>query len=154
MLLGSISDRIKRRKPILLGGSLLHALGWLVWLSGMPLPPAASYLLCALMGLFTASFTLTWACAKEVNPPLLSGMATSVVNVGVFLGPAILQPLAGWAMDQSWQAAHGVMLNGARIYSAADYHYGLWLMTGAAICGCLATMLVKETNCRNIWKES
>ncbi len=154
MLLGTFSDRLGRRKPILIGGSLLHALGWLVWLSGASLEPAASYSLCAAMGLFTASFTLTWACAKEVNPPLLSGMATSVVNVGVFLGPAILQPLVGWAMDQSWQATQGVMQDGARLYSTADFRFGLLLMTGAAVGGCLATLLVKETGCRNIWKDA
>ena len=154
LLLGSLSDRLGRRKPILVGGSLLHALGWLVWLAEMPLPAAATYALCAAMGLATASFTLTWACAKEVNPPLLSGMATSVVNVGVFLGPAILQPLTGWAMDRRWQAAHGAMRDGARIYSAGDFHDGLLLMAGAAFGGFLMTLLVKETGCRNIWGGS
>ena len=152
-LVGGISDRLKRRKPLLIGGSLLHAFGWLVWLSGVSMPINASYLFCMAMGLVTASFTLTWACAKEVNPPLLSGMATSVVNVGVFLGPAILQPLVGWVMDRSWLAAHGASLNGARVYTAADYHHGLLLMTGAAVFGCVATLLVKETGCRNIWKK-
>ncbi|TRZ66878.1 MAG: MFS transporter [Rhodocyclaceae bacterium] len=153
-LWGRISDRLGRRKPIMLAGSLLHALGWLVWLSGMTLPLSASYPFCLLMGLLTASLTLSWACAKEVNPPLLAGTATSVVNVGVFLGPAILQPLVGWAMDRSWLATNGAVVDGVRNYAAADYHVGLLLMAGAALFGCLATLLVKETGCRNIWKES
>ena len=146
---GRISDRLGRRKPIMILGSLLHALGWLVWLLGIVLPLAASYPFCLVMGLLTASFTLSWACAKEANPPPLSGMATSVVNVGVFLGPAMLQPLVGWAMDRSW---NGAMENGARVYLAADYRLGMLLMAGAAAAGCLATLAVKETGCRNIWK--
>ena len=150
---GRVSDRLGRRKPLMVGGSLLHALGWLVWLSGMAPPLAVSYPFCLLMGLLTASLTLSWACAKEVNPPLLSGMATSVVNVGVFLGPAILQPLVGWTMDSRWQATKGAIINGARIYSASDYQTGLWLMAGAAVLGCLATLLVRETGCRNIWSN-
>jgi len=150
---GRISDRIGKRRPIMVVGSLLHALGWLVWLSGWSLPLAASYPFCLLMGLLTASLTLSWACAKEVNPPLLSGMATSVVNVGVFLGPAILQPLVGWAMDRNWLAAHGAIINGARSYTAADFQTGLELMAGAAALGFLATLLVRETGCRNIWSE-
>ncbi len=154
MLLGSLSDRLGRRKPLLVTGSLLHALGWLVWLSGIPLSSTASYALCTAMGLATASFTLTWACAKEVNPPLLSGMATSVVNVGVFLGPAILMPLTGWVMDQSWQASQGALLNGVRLYSASDFHDGLLLMCSAAVAGCIATWWVRETGCRNIWKNA
>jgi len=152
-LWGRISDHFGRRKPFMLAGSSLHALGWLVWLSGVAMPLSVTYPFCLLMGLLTASLTLSWACAKEVNPPLLSGMATSVVNVGVFLGPAILQPLVGWAMDRNWLATNGVMVDGVRFYAAADYRVGMLLMAGAAFFGCLATLLVQETGCRNIWKE-
>ena len=49
-----------------------------------------------LMGLLIPGFTLTWAVAKEVNRPEHSGIATVVVNVGIFLGTGILQPLVGW----------------------------------------------------------
>ena len=57
------------------------------------------------MGLGAASFTLSWACVKEVNPHALSGMATSVANTGAFLGTGILQPLVGWAIDQRARGA-------------------------------------------------
>jgi len=97
----------------------------------------------------TASLTLSWACAKEVNPPLLSGMATSVVNVGVFLGPSILQPLVGWTMDRGWQ---GAMEGGARLYAASDYHSGLIWMAAFAALGAVATFFVRETGCRNVWQ--
>jgi len=150
LIVGPLSDRLKRRKPLMIGGAFLHALGWWVWIASGPLPPAATYALCFAMGTMTASLTLSWACAKEVNPPLLSGMATSVVNVGVFLGPSILQPLVGWVMDRSWQ---GGMEGGARLYTAADYQTGLLLMAGFAALGAVATLFVRETGCRNIWRE-
>ncbi|HMX23224.1 MAG TPA: MFS transporter, partial [Accumulibacter sp.] len=116
------------------------------------LPLSVSYGLIAAMGLLTASFTLTWACAKEVNPPLLSGMSTSVINMGGFLAGAILQPLVGWVMDQRWQG--GIGAGGARIYSADDFHAGLLLLAGTAAFGALATWVIKETHCRNIWQEA
>jgi predicted MFS family arabinose efflux permease len=150
IIVGPLSDRMKRRKPLMIGGALLHALGWWVWISASgPLPSAVTYALCFAMGALTASLTLSWACAKEVNPPLLSGMATSVVNVGVFLGPSILQPLVGWVMDQGWQ---GAMDGGARLYAASDYRGGLILMAAFAALGAAATFFVRETGCRNIWK--
>lgn len=149
-LIGPLSDRMKRRKPLMMGGAILHALGWWIWIANDALPAALTYPLCAAMGLFTASLTLSWACAKEVNPPLLSGMATSVVNVGVFLGPALLQPLVGWAMDRTWQ---GAMEGGARVYAAADYRQGLWILAAVAASGALATLFVRETGCRNVWRE-
>jgi len=148
VVIGRLSDRIGRRKPVMAVAAFLHAAGWLVWMFSGPLPPLATYALCGVMGVVTASLTLSWACAKEVNPPLLSGMATSVVNVGVFLGPAILQPLVGWAMDRSWQ---GGMEGGARLYMAADFRVALFILAGTAALGAIATLFVKETRCRNIW---
>ncbi len=147
---GRISDRLGRRKPVALAVSGLHVLGWGAWLVAGSLPLGATYLLCAVMGLASAGFTLSWACAKEVNPPQLSGMATSVVNVGVFLGPAILQPLTGWVMERTWD---GRIEAGVRIYSAADWHNGLLLISAAAVAGWVATLFVRETGCRNIHQD-
>lgn len=149
LVIGPLSDRIGRRKPLMAGGAVLHALGWWIWLGTDALAPAATYALCLAMGAVTACLTLTWACAKEVNPPRLSGMATSVVNLGVFLGPSVLQPLVGWVMDRSWQ---GAMQGGARLYSAADYRSGLLLMAAFAALGAAATFFVRETGCRNVWQ--
>jgi len=47
---------------------------------------------------------LGWTVAKEVNRPEHSGIATSVVNVGIFLGTGILQPLVGWLLDRGHAA--------------------------------------------------
>jgi len=152
LIVGSLSDRIGRRKPVLIVGSHIYGLIWLFLLLGRaPLPAAASFPLLALMGLMTASFTLTWACTKEVNPPALSGMSTSVTNMGGFLAGAVLQPLVGWVMDQHWQ---GALENGIRIYLPEDYRWGLLPVAVAAWLGAAATWKIRETNCRNIWRES
>jgi predicted MFS family arabinose efflux permease len=148
---GTLSDRLGRRKPVLVASSHLYALIWLVWLSGSALPLGLSYALFALMGLVTASFTLTWACAKEVNPPLLSGMSTSVTNMGGFLAAAILQPMVGWVMDWTWQG--GLTESGARFYTPDDFHAGLLLLAGTAALGALASWRIRETGCRNIWQQ-
>jgi hypothetical protein len=117
----------------------------------MALPLAATYALFALMGLTTASFTLSWACAKEVNPPQLSGMSTSVTNMGGFLTGALLQPAVGWIMDQRWD---GTLLDGVRIYTPEDYRWGLLLIACATWLGAAAAWFIRETQCRNIWKET
>lgn len=152
VLIGMLSDRLGKRKPVLVVTSHLYALIWLVWLSGTTLPLSASYVLFALMGVVTASFTLTWACAKEVNPPLLSGMSTSVTNMGGFLAGAILQPLVGRVMDLHWQG--GLTASGARLYTPEDFHAGLLLLAAVAFVGALASWRIRETGCRNIWKAA
>lgn len=149
---GALSDRLRRRKPVLIVGSHLYLLIWLVWLSGVTLPLVMTYALFLTMGLLTATFTLTWACAKEVNPPLLSGMSTSVTNMGGFLAGALLQPAFGWVMDLRWSG--GLSSSGARLYSPGDYRAGLLLLTVTAAIGAVAAWRVRETNCRNIWQPS
>jgi predicted MFS family arabinose efflux permease len=150
LLVGSLSDRLRRRKAVMIASSHLLGLIWLVWLSGVALPLVASYVLFAVMGLTTAAFTLSWACAKEVNPPELSGMSTSVTNMGGFLSGALLQPAVGWIMDRRWS---GAMADGVRLYAPEDYRWGLLLLAIAAWFGAAAAWRIRETHCRNIWKE-
>ncbi len=151
LLIGALSDRLRRRKPVIIVGSHIYGLIWLVWLSGVSLPLPVTYALFGLMGLMMASFTLSWACAKEVNPPALSGMSTSVTNMGGFLMVALLQPAVGWVLDLRWS---GAMANGVRVYAPEDYRWGLLLIAVVAWCGAAAAWKVKETQCRNLWKEN
>ena len=147
--IGTLSDRLGKRKPVVIAGAFLYCLLWLFWLTNIRLPLAATYCLFGLMGLTTASFALTWACAKEVNPPMLSGMSTSVTNMGGFLAGALLQPLAGWAMDQVWD---GTLANGVRVYGPDTFRVGMACMAAAACIGFVASFWVEETGCRNIWQ--
>ncbi len=150
LFIGGLSDRLGRRKLVVLVSAHVYGLIWLVWLTGMTMPVAVSYGLFALMGVATASFTLTWACAKEVNPPQLSGMSTSVTNMGGFLGGALLQPLVGWIMDLSW---NGTMADGVRVYAPGDFKLGLLLLAAVAWFGAMSAWRIRETHCRNIHKE-
>ncbi|MEY4593259.1 MAG: hypothetical protein RIR18_2154 [Pseudomonadota bacterium] len=150
LIMGNLSDRLGKRRPILVTACSLNALIWMVWASGVPLPAGTSYVLILLMGLCTSGFTLSWACAKEVNPPMLSGMSTSVANMGGFLSAAIFQPLVGLVIDLSWD---GQMLNGVRIYSTGDFQAGLALLALIAWLGAFGAWRIRETGCRNIWQE-
>jgi len=143
-LIGRLSDRIGRRRPIMIGGALAYCLCWLVMLQGVPLEGLFGYAMFLVMGLCAPSFTLSWSCAKEVNPPALSGMATSVVNVGAFLGTAIMQPLVGWAIDN----AHAGL--GDTPLGISDYRAGLAILMGFALMGLIATIFIRETFCRYV----
>lgn len=149
--IGTLSDRLGRRKPVLIVASHVYGAIWLVLASGMTMPLAISYSLFALLGLATAGFSLTWACSKEVNPPLLSGMSTSVANMGGFLAGALLQPLVGWVMDLGWR---GDMVGGARFYDVATWRSGVAVVALAAVLGAAATWWIRETRCRNIWQAA
>jgi predicted MFS family arabinose efflux permease len=56
--IGTLSDRIGRRKPVLIITSHLYVAIWLIFLSGVPMPLWLSYSLFGLIGLSTAGCSL------------------------------------------------------------------------------------------------
>ena len=151
LVLGILSDRLRQRKSILVVASAVYCAIWCVWWWGGALGVSLTMLLCFLMGFSTAGFSLTWACAKEVNPPQLAGMSTSIANVGGFFGAAMMQPLVGVLMDMAWA---GDTLNGVRIYTLGDFRFGLSIVLALAIFGLVAALFIRETACRNLWVEA
>ena len=144
---GWFSDRLGRRKPLLVTGVLLYGLAWLGLLYGNWTPGVVGMAWFVLMGFSCGSFVLTYASAKEVVAPALAGMAIALVNTGLFLGAGILQPLFGWIIDLNWD---GQLINGVRVYSAADYQAGFLLMLGFVMIAIVASTFMHETRCRNL----
>ena len=140
LAVGTLSDRLGKRKPVLIATVLVYLLCWLPLVFSLPMPNLVSYSLFLLMGLSAASFTLSWACAKEVNKHALSGIATSIVNTGVGLGTGILQPLVGWTIDRAEPAQNAAM----------QYHLGMLIFFGFAVFGFVASLRVRETYCRYV----
>jgi sugar phosphate permease len=134
VLVGLVSDRLGSRRGVMRLYALLYALSWLPWLAGVrwPLPATLAWFL--LMGVLIPGFTLSWAVAKEVNRPEHSGIATSVVNVGIFLGTGILQPLVGFLLDRGRAAGD----------AAGSWNHAILLLAGAALLGAAMTLFVRE----------
>ena len=147
MLCGWISDRIGRRKPVILAGTVLYTIACLVLAFAPWTPGVAGLSLFALIGFGCGGFIVTFANAKEVVAPALAGMAVGLVNTGLFLGAAIMQPLFGWAMDLGW---NGRVVNGLRVYSPPDYRSGFLFMLVFAVIGVIGATRVRETHCRNV----
>lgn len=139
---GAWSDNIRRRRPLLIGSAVLYCGFWGAWITGA-VPVAMTYPVFALMGFIATGFTLSWACAKEVNRPRYAGMATGLANTGGFLAAGILQPLVGWALDRSAGHAH----------AAADFRPALAVLMLFASCGLVGALFIRETRCRNIWVD-
>lgn len=144
---GALSDRMRCRRPLIIGSALLYLACWAAWLAGVGgLAPGMTYAVCALMGFGIPGFTLSWACSKEVNRPRYSGMATSLANTGGFLAAGILQPLVGWVLDRG--TAGGQTLSTLEAFRPA-----LGVFAGFAFIGLIGALFIRETHCRNIWSE-
>lgn len=134
LAVGVISDRLRSRRGVMRMYAMLYALSWLPILVRVDWPAWATLAWFLLMGLLIPGFTLAWTMAKEANRPEHAGIATSVVNVGIFLGTGLLQPAVGWMLDRG-RASGDV---------ASAWQQGLLLMAGAAAFGALMTLLVRE----------
>lgn len=93
-LLGFVSDRIGRRKPVIVGGAvvLLACLAQILYGPVGLLPP---YLLGLVAGVASGAAMLPYTVIKEANPPEVSGTATGVVNFLNFTFSALLGPVFG-----------------------------------------------------------
>ena len=100
LIVGVLSDRIGNRRGVMIVYALLYAASWLPWVLDLRMPVWGSHAWFLLMGFVSPSFVLGWTVVKEVNRPENSGIATSIANVGIFIGTGVLQPLIGWLLDR------------------------------------------------------
>src|SRR5262245_14147750 len=143
-LAGYFSDRIGRRKPIYLGGAAVAAAGWSTLLYS-PLPLAAFTVIAALTSFACGAVVVAFAFAKESVPVRFLGTISGAVNVGNMLGPTILQPAIGWALDRRWA---GTVASGVRLYSVDAFRAAFTMIVVWAVVSMVLIALTKETRCR------
>ena len=138
---GWLSDRLERRRPLMIVSATLYLACWAAWIIGVP--GGWTYALAFVMGAVVSGFSLSWACAKEVNAPARAGMATSVANLGGFVSAGMLQPLVGWVLDVTSGTSGG----------APDFRPALAVFAVFTGTGLAGALFIRETRCRNIWAQ-
>lgn len=139
---GTLSDRMRRRLPLLRGMALVSFFSWMPFVLGWPLGGIGLTVVLWIIGLGVSCAVLSWAVGKEANPPELAGTATSLVNTAGFLGGALLQPLVGWVLDHS-----------AGLPPAEAYRRALVLLALTSLIGVIGAFRLRETHCRNVWTD-
>jgi MFS family permease len=134
-LLGFISDRIGRRKPVILGGAvvMLGVLAWILFGDPAILRGAKVGIL---MGIASGAAMLPYTVVKEVNPPELGGSATGVINFLNFTFSALLGPVFG---------ARLVHEDGSDPLALAQYQAGFWPLLVGILIALVLTLFLKET---------
>jgi sugar phosphate permease len=146
-LSGVISDRMGRRKPIYVVGSIVACVCWYVILFVQHLPLWLLTLLIILVGTASGVMILSFAFAKESVPSSLSGTVSGVTNMGVMSGPMILQPAMGWILDKNW---NGTLESGVRLYELGAYRSAFLLMMAWSIMSVIFICFSRETHCRQM----
>ena len=131
-LLGFISDRLGRRKPVIIGGAflLLACLAWILFGRLGVLPP---YAVALTAGVASGAAMLPYTVIKEINPPQFGGTATGVMNFLNFTFSALLGPVFGWMLQLLSGGAKTMQLEHYQM-AFAPLLLGVVLAIGLAFC--------------------
>ena len=135
-LLGFVSDRLGRRKPVIAGGALvlLGCLAFILYGPANVLPP---FVLALVTGIASGAAMLPYTVIKEANPPQYSGTATGVVNFLNFTFSALLGPVFAGLLRTASGGAESMTLDHYQVAFAP-------LLYGVALALVL-TLVLKET---------
>jgi MFS family permease len=135
-LLGFISDRLGRRKPVIFGGTmmLLAVVAWVLF--GNP-EILRGHSVGILMGIASGAAMLPYSVIKEANPPELGGTATGVINFINFTFSALLGPVFGARLVQ--------MPEGDPALALAYYQAGFRPLLYGIVVVLILTFFLKET---------
>ena len=144
---GWFSDRLGKRKPIYIVGALAVTLGWsfILFMEALSFYPLAVILWGT--GFFSGCMIISFAFVMESVPRSLSGTVSGLTNMGVMMGPMILQPVVGKILDIYWT---GEVVNGVRFYSLKAYEQAFIPMMGWVILSTIVLFFTKETYCQGI----
>jgi len=148
---GWVSDLMGKRKPLYILGCAMVSLGWGFILFWETLSFVQLVLILASTGFFSGCMILSFAFASESVPQSLSGTVSGLTNMGVMMGPMLLQPLVGLILDSHWT---GQMVNGTRVYSLEAYKYGFIPMMVWVLLSVLLLFFTRETHCRQMSHDS
>ena len=135
-LLGFISDRLGRRKPVIIGGAvvLFGCIAWILYGPANVLPP---FTLALIAGIASGSAILPYTVIKEANPPEVAGTATGAVNGLNFTFSALLGPVFGWIL----LAVSG----GAPEMQLSHYQSAFTPLLFGIIVAIILTLILRET---------
>jgi MFS family permease len=134
-LLGFVSDRMGRRKPVVIGGALVlcACLGWILFGPHELLP---QYVIGFVAGVSSGAGMILYTVIKEANPPNMSGTATGVINFLNFTLSALLGPVFAGMLSRASEGATRTLEH----YQTAFQP----LLIGVALAVVL-TLLLRET---------
>jgi MFS family permease len=143
-LLGALSDRLGRRKPVIAGGAIVLLASLVLILYGPPdLFP--TYSLGLVAGIASGAAMLPYTVIKEANRPEHSGTATGVINFINFSLSAVLGPVFGSLL---------MRVSGGGERELAHYQSAFQPLVFGIAAAIVLTLFLRETGPANVTRGS
>jgi len=140
-IIGMISDRFKRRKPLLCFSLILTIILLIPVLYIPHLPIASLFVLFLLIGFFQSGELLNFSLSVELIPMRSKGMGIAFTNFIIACGSSMIQPLIGVFLDLGW---NGPLQNEVRIYSLYNYHIAMLTFPITLFLALVLLLFLKE----------
>jgi len=143
LLVGRISDKLKRRKLPMIVISAIAVLAWGVLVFLKP-PVWLMVISILLIGSTSSVGVVCWSLGKEVSNSKLSGMAMSIVNGCGFIFAALLMVMCGKLIDIN--IANGLSPDVA-------YPKAFIVAVVSSVISLIFALLSTESRCKNIYTK-
>ncbi len=149
-LIGWISDKMKRRVLPMLIGAVLSLVIILIIIYFSNLSFVAFLILFFLLGLMTSTQVLSYPAITELNSPLVTGSALSIISLLLMASGFVAQPLFGWLLDLRW---NHTLINHIALYSSGNYRLAMWIIPCGFLASLVVAFFIKETYCKIQYRE-
>lgn len=146
-LAGMLSDRIRRRKPVMYASAIFSLLFITAALYMPNLSTTMLFLLMFLYGVANTGVGVSYALSGEINPLNVAGTSIAFANMASIIIAAAFQPLIGWFLDLQWT---GELLSGTPFYTPEMFQKSMIVLPICLALGIIVTFFVKETHCQII----
>jgi len=151
---GFMSDYLlhSRRIPIMLATTISLVCYLLIafWNGGQP-PLVALWPVSFIVGFNIGAMPVTYATVRDLVSPEVRGMGSGFINMGAFVGAAVMQPLFGYVLDLNWR---GEMLGDIRLYPVEAFQRAMFLPCTLIALGFLGALLMsirRSGTPRTLW---
>ncbi|MTI66307.1 MAG: MFS transporter [Firmicutes bacterium] len=144
-MVGKLSEVLKGEiKKILYTTTTLFTLVWIYIVFIFDSKPPIRHLpiLFFIIGLCVITHILVFTNVKEVNDIEFSAIASSIVNVGEFVGSSLVSLGIGIILDKGWS---GKIINGARIYNLKDYNKAFIIIIIMGLISIISTYSLRDS---------
>ena len=140
-LIGWISDRQCKRKPIMLVSSLLCLLLSIIIIYLPGIPFSVMFVLLFALGLTAGTYVIPFAIMREITPSLCRGTAMGFINMMcILIGSPILQPLIGFLLKIAAKTP-------AQNFTVANYQLAFSVLPITLLLAVALWPFIRETHC-------
>jgi MFS family permease len=131
-LMGLLSDRLGRRKPVIIaaGCGLVACLAWILYGRPGVVPP---YVIGIATGVLSGSAMIFYTISRETNLPELSGTSTGAISFQVFMFSAISGMVFGHIMQNAAGGSQIVLAHYQTTFQPLLYGVGLAIVLTLAL---------------------